>query len=91
MKLFKSFLLITLFCITGTVSAQDVIVKKDARKGKIMYAIYSDDFGMDEQVYQSLEEAKNNCKGCAGTIYKLKPVLGYEECPSYDFYEMKED
>ena len=56
-----------------------------------MYAIYSDDFGMDEQVYQSLEEAKNNCKGCAGTIYKLKPVLGYEECPSYDFYEMKED
>lgn len=55
------------------------------------YAIYSDDFGMDERVYGSLEEAKDNCKGCAGTIYELKPILGYEECPGYDFYEMEED
>ena len=56
-----------------------------------VYAVYSDDFGMNERVYQSIEEAKDNCKGCAGTIYELKPILGYEECCSYDFYEMKED
>ena len=56
-----------------------------------MYAIYCDGYGMREDIYYSLEEAKQNCIGDAGTIYELKPILGYEECSSYDFYEMKED
>lgn len=56
-----------------------------------LYAVYSDEYGMNEQMYYSLEEAKDNCQGCAGTIYELKPILGYEQCFKYDFYKMKED